>query len=413
VGFTSLSVRVTFLTHYYPPEVGAPQARISGLARALERDGVEVTVHTCFPHYPDGAIQPPYRNRPWLSEEDGGVRVVRSIVYPAPNRGFARRLANHASFALSALAAAPRTGPADVVVVETPPLFLAGAAIGYARLKRAPLIVHVADLWPDSAVELGALRRPGMIAAARGIERACYRSAAAIVCPTEGIRATLAARPDAGSKVERIGPSVDVERFAEIEELAGEPTGSDEPFRALYAGTLGMAQGVDILIEAAALLEGRERIEVVIAGGGAEEPIVRQRLAERGPDNVRMVGPIPHERIPALIAESEAAVVLLRDRPLFRGALPTKMLEAMSAARPIVLSAAGEAAELVERAQCGVVVPPERPERLAAALAELAHDRPRARRLGAAGRAAAESFSGEAAAERWRELLGRLRVDEP
>jgi glycosyltransferase involved in cell wall biosynthesis len=407
-------VRVTFLSHYYPPEVGAPQTRISGLARALDRSGIEVTVHTCFPHYPDGAIQPPYRNRPWLIEEDGGVRVVRSLVYPAPNRGFARRLANHASFALSALAAAPRTGPADAVVVETPPLFLAGAAIGYARLKRAALIVHVADLWPDSAVELGALRRPRMIAAARTLERACYGSAAAIVCPTEGIRAALAARPEAGSKVERIGPSVDIERFAEISELTAEPTSSDQPFRVLYAGTLGMAQGVDILIEAAALLEGRERIEIVIAGGGAEEPLLRQQLAERGPGNVRMLGAVPHGRVPALIAESEAAIVLLRDRPLFRGALPTKMLEAMSAARPVVLSAAGEAAELVERARCGVVVPPERPQMLAAALADLARDRPRARRLGAAGRrAAAEGFSGAAAAEQWRELLRRLRVDEP
>jgi glycosyltransferase involved in cell wall biosynthesis len=396
-------VRVTFLTHYYPPEVGAPQARISGVAHQLSRDGIEVTVHTCFPHYPDGAIRAPYRNRPWQIEEEGGVRVVRSFVYPAPNRGFARRLADHASFAASALAAAPATGPADAVVVETPPLFLAGAAIGYARLKRASLVVHVADLWPDSAVELGALRRPGMIAAARRLERACYRSAAAIVCPTAGIEAALAARPEASSKVRRIWPSVDIDRFAGISELEGEPSG--RPFRLLYAGTLGMAQGVDVLIDAAAQLEGREGIEVVIAGGGAEEPELRRRLGERGPANVRMVGAVPHEDVPALLAESDAAVVLLRDRPLFRGALPTKVLEAMSAARPVVLSAAGEAAELIERADCGVVVPPERPDRLAAAIAELARDRSRARRLGAAGREAAEGFSRVAAAEQWRRVL--------
>jgi glycosyltransferase involved in cell wall biosynthesis len=407
------AVQITFLTQYYPPEVGAPQARISGLAHALEGSGIEVTVHTCFPHYPGGAIQSPYRNRPWLSEEDGGVRVVRSLVYPAPNRGFARRLADHASFALSALATAPRTGPTDTVVVETPPLFLAGAAIVYARLKRASLIVHVADLWPDSAVELGALRRSRMIAAARTLERACYRSAAAIVCPTGGIREALAARPEAGSKVQRIGPSVDTERFAGISELGAEPASSDQPFRVLYAGTLGMAQGVDVLIEAAALLDGRERIEILIAGSGAEEPPLRRRLAERGPGNVRMVGTVPHERVPALLAESDAAVVLLRDRPLFHGALPTKMLEAMSAARPVVLSAAGEAAELIEGARCGIVVPPERPERLAAALADLAHDRRRAARLGAAGRTAAEGFSAAAAAEQWRELLRGLRADEP
>ena len=119
-------MRVTLLTHYYPPEVGAPQARLSALARGLSRRGVEVTVHTGFPHYPDGVIQPPYRNRPWLTEDENGVRVVRSAVYPAPNRGFGRRIANHVSFAFSALATAPAAGPADAVIVETPPLLLAG-----------------------------------------------------------------------------------------------------------------------------------------------------------------------------------------------------------------------------------------------------------------------------------------------
>jgi len=117
-------MRVTLLTHYYPPEVGAPQARLSALARGLSRRGVEVTVHTGFPHYPDGVIQPPYRNRPWRIEEEDGVRVVRSAVYPAPNRGFGRRIANHLSFGLSALASAPAAGPADAVIVETPPLLL-------------------------------------------------------------------------------------------------------------------------------------------------------------------------------------------------------------------------------------------------------------------------------------------------
>src|SRR5262245_60783056 len=123
-----LPMRVTLLTHYYPPEVGAPQARLSALARGLSRRGVEVTVHTGFPHYPDGVIQPPYRNRPWLKEDADGVRVLRSAVYPAPNRGFGRRIANHVSFALSALASSPAGGAADAVIVETPPLLLAGAS---------------------------------------------------------------------------------------------------------------------------------------------------------------------------------------------------------------------------------------------------------------------------------------------
>ena len=92
-------MRVCFLTHYFPPEVGAPQTRIELLARTLAADGAEVTVHTGFPHYPDGGVKAPYRNRPWLTERRDGVTIVRSAVYPAANRGFAPRLLDHLAFA--------------------------------------------------------------------------------------------------------------------------------------------------------------------------------------------------------------------------------------------------------------------------------------------------------------------------
>jgi colanic acid biosynthesis glycosyl transferase WcaI len=396
-------MRVTLLTHYYPPEVGAPQARLTALARGLSRRGVEVTVHTGFPHYPDGVIQPPYRNRPWSTEEEDGVRVLRSAVYPAPNRGFGRRIVNHVSFGLSALATSPASGPADTVIVETPPLLLAGSSIAYARAKRAALVVNVSDMWPDSAVALGTLRRPRLVSAARSLEHACYRSAAAIVCPTRGIEAALGELEEAGGKVHRIPPSVDPELFPVS------PPPRNGNFKVLYAGTVGMSQGVGTLMDAAELLGEDAEIEIVIAGDGAEGPELRRRLAEGGLPNVRMLGRIPHERVPELYAKADAAVVLLRDRPLFEGALPTKMFEAMSAARPLVLSAAGEAATLVEEASCGVVVPPERPRELAAALSELARDRKRADRLGAAGRqAVVEAYSRERAVDRWYGLLSSL-----
>jgi len=366
----------------------------------LSRRGVEVTVHTCFPHYPDGVIQPPYRNRPWARVEENGVRVVRSAVYPAPNRGFGKRIANHVSFALSSLTTAGASGPADAVIVETPPLLLAGSAIAYARAKQAALIVNVSDMWPDSAVALGTLRRPRLVAAARTLEHACYRAASAIVCPTRGIETALEGLGESRGKVHRIPPSVDPELFPV------RPARKKGSFKVLYAGTVGMSQGVGTLMDAAQILDGKAQVEIVIAGDGAEGPELRRRLDEGGIHNVTMLGRVPHERIPELYAESDAAVVLLRDKPLFEGALPTKMFEAMSAGRPLILSAAGEAATLVREASCGVVVPPERPGELAAALTDLAGDRKRADRLGAAGREAVlESFSREQAFDRWYGLL--------
>jgi hypothetical protein len=410
-------MRLRILTHYYPPEVGAPQVRLAALAGGLARAGAEVTVHTGFPHYPDGEIKPPFRNGPLRVERVDGVRVIRSWVYAAPNRGFARRLANHASLATAALAAAPAGGPADVLLVETPPLLLAGSAIAYARAKRARLVLNVADLWPDSAVEMGSLSSPRAIAAARRLERGAYRAAAAIACPTEGIFATLRGRPESAAKATLMRPAVDLDRFAgaAVDSVrAIGPTKSTaangRPLRVLYAGTVGLAHGLGTLLDAA------ERLEldpgdagpplVTIAGDGAEATALRARLAARGPAGVRMLGAVPTERIPALYAESDVAVVVLRDLPIFAGALPTKLLEAMAAARPVVLAARGEAARLVEREGCGLVVPPEDPRALADALAALAADPSRRAAMGAAGRRAAErEFGREAWLSRWHDLL--------
>src|SRR5581483_9625916 len=152
-----------------------------------------------------------------------GVTVVRSAVYPAANRGFARRIADHTAFALSALATLRLSGSVDVVVAESPPLFTAAAGALYARAKDAALVVNVADLWPASAVELGALSDPRAIAAAESLEHWIYRSADVITAPTEGIAQTLRGHPAAGAKSRRTWPVVDLGRFSDLEPVPREP----------------------------------------------------------------------------------------------------------------------------------------------------------------------------------------------
>jgi glycosyltransferase involved in cell wall biosynthesis len=179
------------------------------------------------------------------------------------------------------------------------------------------------------------------------------------------------------------------------------------PLRVLYAGTVGLAHGLDTLIDAAEeLRRDGGGAEVTIAGDGADAPALRARLAGGGPAGVRMLGAVPAERIPPLYAENDVAVVMLRDLPIFEGALPTKLLEAMAAGRPVLLAARGEAARLVEAESCGLVVPPEDPRALAAALTALAADPARRAEMGAAGRRAAErDFGREAWLHRWHDLL--------
>lgn len=392
-------MRVVLLTHYFPPEVGAPQSRLAALASGLRARGVDVRVHTAFPHYPDGVVHFPYRNR--LAQRDRAAGVVRSGVYATPNQGFARRLVNHLSFAASALVTSPLTGPADVVVVESPPLFLAAAGVVYARSKRAALVVNVADRWPASAVELGALTDPRAIRAAQALERGCYRHAAAVTVPTHGLVEALHKLPEAAGKMRRIPPAVDVERFA----ATPPPADRDGPLRVLYAGTVGLAQGLETLVEAAARL-GPEQVHVRIAGSGADAPTVRAAIQSARAGNVDLLGVVTAAQIPALYAWADAGVVLLRDRPIFAGALPTKLLEIMASGRAVVISARGEAAQLVADASAGVVASPEDPDALADALEALHRDRTRVRALGAAGRRTVErSFGREGAIASWHDLL--------
>lgn len=395
-------MRVCFLTHYFPPEVGAPQTRIELLARTLAARGHEVAVHTGFPHYPDGAIRAPYRNRPWLVERRDGVRIVRSAVMPMPNRGFLIRLLDHTALAASALLTARLSGPLDVVVAETPPLFTAAAGALYAAAKGAALVVNVADRWPASAVELGALSDPRAIAAAHALEHWVYRRADIITSPTRGIAETLARTPAAAGRTLRMWPVVDTERFAAVPPVQPRV---GRPLRVLYAGTIGLAQGLETLVKAVRLA-GPAVVQAQIAGGGAEADALADEIARDATANVVMLGVQPSSSMPSLYAQADACVVLLRDVRIFRGALPTKMLEAMAAGRAVILSARGEAAELVTQAGAGLVVEPEDPHALAAALQAL-HDQPElSQELGAAGRRfAAERFGSERAADAWQGAL--------
>jgi glycosyltransferase involved in cell wall biosynthesis len=396
-------VRICFLTHYFPPEAGAPQTRIDLLARTLAARGDAVTVHTGFPHYPSGEIPDPYRNRPWQRERRDGITIVRSAVYPAANRGFGRRLTDHAAFGLSALATAALSGPADVVVGETPPLFTAAAGVAYAAGKRAAYVVNVADRWPESAVQLGALRNRRAIAAATSLERFTYRHADLVTAPTQGIVDALQSVPEGGSKARRLWPVVDLSRFGARPTTS--PDRGGRPLRLLYAGTVGLAQDLEVLVRASKLA-GADVVQTTIVGDGADAERLREVIAEQRVHNVAMLGPIAAARVPGLYAEADAAAVLLRDLPIFAGALPTKLLEAMAAATPVLLGARGESAELVGSAGAGVVVAPGSVSALADGIRALAADPASRLKLGRAGRAYAElHFGADRAAEAWTAAL--------
>jgi colanic acid biosynthesis glycosyl transferase WcaI len=373
--------RILFLTHYFHPEVGASQTRILECARLLHARGYEVTVLTGFPNYPDGVIPEGYRGRLLDTETIDGIRVLRSAVYPAPNRGFGKRLVNHTSFALSSMLTSWRAGNADVVIAESPPLFTAVAAVWIKRMRRANLVLNVADLWPESAVQLGALKNRFAIRGAEAMERFAYRHADRITVPTPGVARAIEAHPESSGRVRLLPNAVDIERFDPV----ARPPLPDGPV--MYCGTVGLAQGVRTLLEAARELEekGMPR-EFLIVGDGAERAELERLAAEWKLKSVTFTGRVKHEQVPEMIESASMAVMLLRDVPLFADALPTKLLEYMAAGRPVIAAAAGQVAELVSSTGAGLVCPPENSHAVAEAIRFMAGDPIEAREMGERGR---------------------------
>ena len=400
-------MRIVLLTHYFPPEVGAPQARLYELASRAAAGGHSVTVVTGFPNYPTGVVPPEYRGHFRMEESMDGVRVVRTSVYATPNRGFVRRILNHLSFAASSLTAVRAVGPADVLFVESPPLFAGLAALAYRLLKRAPYVFNVSDIWPESAVQLGALRNRSAVRLAEMLEMHLYRRAARVSVVTPGMVERLAARGVRREKLFLLTNGVDSDIYRPMPpnvELARR-LGIEGRKVFLYAGTHGMAQGLDVVLEAARRTADPVVLYVLAGEGAAKEALMKKAAAERIANTLFLPNQ-PKSVMPDLLNLAYATIVPLKRLDLFKSALPSKMFESMASAKPIVASVWGEAADLVERAGCGIVVAPEDPVALHQAVEKLAADPALARDLGEKGRRyVMEHFDRRVIAERFIALL--------
>lgn len=373
----------------------------------LAKGGDEVTVVTGFPNYPTGRIYPGYEGKRFLEEEMDGFRVLRTWVYATRNAGFVRRILNHLSFACSSLLALRRLGHVDVYYVQSPPLFVGIAALMHRRLKHAPYVFNVSDIWPQSAIELGALRNPLAIRLAEMLERTIYRKASRITVPTTGIYRQLSARGIPSEKLILLTNGVDVSAFhpAEPRKELARRLGLDGASVFLYAGTHGLSQGLDVILEAAKLTSNGH-IRYVLMGEGANKDALVEKARAQGIRNVQFLPNQPKAMMPDILSLAYASIVSLRRLDVFRSALPSKMFESMAAGKPLVAALWGEGAEMVETAQCGLVVEPGDPKALRDAVEKLAADPKLATTLGRHGREyAVAHYDRDAIAERLRSLL--------
>jgi glycosyltransferase involved in cell wall biosynthesis len=380
-------MHILFLSHYFPPEVNAPASRTAEHCRQWVADGDDVTVITCAPNHPHGKLFPGYRNRLFQRSWWEGIRVVRVLTYITPNEGFLKRTANYIFYMIVATLGALFTRRADVVVTTSPQFFngLAGYLVSIAH--RAPWVLEIRDLWPESILELGAIKNRRIITMLHAMARFAYRKADHIVVVTEAFRTTLLALGIPAEKITVIKNGADLSIFRSVprDEDFLHSIGLQGRFVASYVGTHGLAHGLDTILEAANLLRENDKIGFLLVGDGADR---RRLLATRNEmqlTNVVMLDLQSRDRMPAIWSATDASLIVLRDKPVFRTVIPSKMFETMAMKKPIVLGVAGESQQILEEAGAGLCIRPEDAHALAEAISKLSADPDLARRLGENG----------------------------
>ena len=404
---TARPLRIVLVSQYFPPEVGATQSRMQSFAEYLAERGHQVTVIAEFPNHPQGVVPREYRGRLVEDDRSNPYRVLRVWVKASREKTQLTRLSFYLSFMGLATAVAPLAGRADVVVATTPPLFTGLAGLAIARMNGAPFVLDVRDLWPAAATSLLQISPGWETRLAQKLERRLYRSAAAVVAVTKPFCGHVDEIRGRSPRSVLIPNGTLTQFFVDDARDPAQRLGVPrDRFLVTFAGMLGIAQALPAVIEAAARLDGTA--ELALVGEGPVKQTIVELARERGLENVHFHPQIPLESIPPVLAASDALLVPLSAHPTFEQFVPSKMIDFMATGTPVILSAAGEAARILRVSGGGLVVPPESPEELAAAIRWLASHPTEAAEMGGRGREFARRRLRDEQAERLEHLLDDL-----
>ncbi len=353
-------MRILMLTQWFDPE---PTFKGLAFAKELVRRGHEVEVLTGFPNYPGGKLYPGYRMKFFQREMIGGISVVRVPLYPSHDTSAIKRIINYVSFAVSAAILGPFVvRRADVMYVYHPPATVGCAASVIGMLRRIPFVYDIQDLWPDTLAATGMINSPAVLRLVDQVCRVIYRRAARIVVLSPGFKKILAARNVPEEKVEVIYNWCDeaqISTMSQKDALQLEPY-LEGHFNVVFAGTMGKAQALDAVLDAAAYLQARvPHVQFVFVGGGIEVDRLKQKSGQMGLQNVRFLPRRPMSQIGSALCVADVLLVHLKDDPLFAITLPSKTQAYLAVGRPVIMAVRGDAAELVERAGAGMACTPE------------------------------------------------------
>lgn len=375
---------ILILSQYYPPETGAPQNRLSSLARHLKDLGWDVSVLTAMPNYPGTQIYPGYTNRWYMKEQVEDITVHRSWIFVSSKKSVLWRLFNYFSFVFSSLwVGLFKVSRHDVLICESPPLFLGITALLLRRFKKSKLVFNVSDLWPETAEQLGIITNRHLLNLSTKLEEAIYKKASLISGQTQGIVNNISSRFP-GKEVFWLRNGVDVEKFDTVKSSWRSENGFDEnDFIVMYGGILGYAQNLEVLMKAAKMLKEEGTVKFIVVGDGPNKDNLLEWQGKLRLENVTFFPRQPSAVMPFIIQACDVGLVPLRDIQLFRGAIPSKIFEYLILRKPVLLGVDGEAKELfINEGNCGLFYTPQSEQELTEAILKLKNNRELAMQLG-------------------------------
>ena len=403
-------MRILYFHQYFATRQRSTATRSYELARRLVERGHEVTIVSRDTRALEHGRARTSRGRLWARETVDGIDIVY-LAMPYSNY-FAGpiRAASFAGFTVAASAAGLVLPRPDVVFATSTPLTIGIPGLLVSSLKDVPFVFEIRDLWPDAPIALGALRSRPLIAAAKSLEQLLYRRASRVVVLSEGSRDALTAMGVPAGKLVFVPNASDLDLFR--------PDVRDEGFRlrhglqdkfiALYTGAMGRGNGLDQLLDAAAVLkrEGMDDVALVAIGDGAARPHLQRRVADEGLSNVLFLPPVPKVDLARIVGAADVTLTMFIAGPAFQANSPNKLFDSLAAGRPVVLNLDGWLRRVIEEARAGMYVPAGDGEALAAALAALAREPHVVAAMGANARALAErDFDRNVMADRLAEAL--------
>jgi glycosyltransferase involved in cell wall biosynthesis len=390
-------LNILLLSRYFFPEIGTAANLFYELAKGLSSNGHNVTVVTNFPWYNVKAIPEKYRGKVYMKEIIDGIEVIR-IRFPIVGSKKIKLGIGHLTAPITSFLGGLLSKKHDIIFIYSPPLFMGLTGWLLTLLKKVPFVLNVQDIHPQCYIDQGILKNKFLIFILESIEKFCYKKASLITVHSKGNKEYIVNKKGVDEEKVKVLPN-----WIDTDELRPLPRDNEfskkynlnGKFVVSYAGTLSISQGLTTIIDAANILNHRNDIEFLIVGDGVEKQRLLDKVKEYNLKNVKFLDMQPKELYPYVLASSDVSLVSLNSK-VKTPVVPSKILSIMASARPVLASLPldGDAAKLIEEAQCGICIEPENPEKLAEKIVYLSENREICEKLGRQGRAyVVENFS--------------------